>query len=67
MISVRNNHSDVSRDLAGPAELDLDALRHRWRKLTGRPAPHLPRQLLVRLTAYRIQADEFGDLDGPLS
>ncbi len=65
-MSVRRTESEVSHDLAGLAELDLDALRRRWRKLTGRPVPeHLPRQLLVRLTSYRIQADAFGDLDGP--
>ena len=67
-MSVRRTESEVSHDLAGLAALDLEALRHRWRGITGRPAPeHLPRQLLVRLTAYRIQADAFGDLDGPLS
>ena len=29
----------------------------------GRPPPHLPRHLLFGVLAYRIQADEFGDLD----
>ncbi len=55
----------IARELDGLAELDLDALRRRWRRLTGRPAPeHISKQLLVRLIAYRIQADAFGDLDG---
>ncbi len=63
---IRRNESEVSRELAALAGLDLEALRRRWRTLSGRPAPeHLPRQLLVRLVAYRLQADAFGDLDGP--
>ncbi|MBU2582433.1 MAG: DUF2924 domain-containing protein [Alphaproteobacteria bacterium] len=57
--------SEIARELAGLAELDLDALRRRWRRLTGRPAPdHITKQLLIRMIAYRIQADAFGDLDG---
>jgi hypothetical protein len=56
---------EVSQRLADLAALDLEALRRRWRALTGRTAPeHLPRHILVRLLAYRIQADAFGDLDG---
>lgn len=56
---------EVARELAGLAELDREALRRRWRRLTGRPAPeHISKQLLIRLIAYRIQADAFGDLDG---
>lgn len=58
------NEGQVSQELAGLAELDLDALRRRWRQLTGRPAPeHIPKQLLIRLIAYRIQANAFGDID----
>jgi hypothetical protein len=64
-MSVRRTENEVSHELAGLAALDLDTLQRRWRRLTGRPAPeHLPRHLLVRLIAYRIQADTFGDLDG---
>lgn len=64
-MSIRRSQSEVSQDLANLANLDLDAFRHRWRKLTGRPAAeHLPRHLLIRLIAYRIQANAFGDLDG---
>jgi hypothetical protein len=56
---------EIARELAGLAKLDLDALRRRWRRLTGRPAPEqFTRQLLIRTIAYRIQADAFGDLDG---
>lgn len=56
---------EIARELAGLAELDLNGLRRRWRRLTGRPAPeHISKQLLIRMIAYRIQADAFGDLDG---
>lgn len=56
---------EVSQGLVGLAELDLDALRRRWRRLTNRPAPeHITKQLLIRMISYRIQADAFGDLDG---
>lgn len=64
-MSVRRTESEVSQELAGLAALDHDSLRRRWRRLTSRPAPeYLPRHLLVRLIACRIQADAFGDLDG---
>jgi hypothetical protein len=63
-MSVRHTKSEVNRELADLAALDLGALRRRWRRLSDRPAPkHLPRHLLFRLVAYRIQAETFGDLD----
>lgn len=63
-MSVRHTKSEVSQELTDLAHLDLDDLRRRWRRLNSRPVPeHLPRHLLVRLIAYRIQAETFGDLD----
>lgn len=63
-MSVLRTKSGVNQELADLATLDLEALQRRWRRLNGRPAPeHLPRHLLVRLIAYRIQAEAFGDLD----
>ena len=45
-------------------DLDIGELRNRWHAVFGRAAPaHLPRHLLFRLVAYRLQADRFGDLD----
>src|SRR6476646_3080881 len=45
-------------------ELDVGALRARWHTVFGRRAPaHLPRHLLFRILAYRLQADHLGDLD----
>ena len=44
--------------------LSLGELRLRWRNHWGRLAPaHLSRGLLLRVMAYRLQAEAFGDLD----
>jgi hypothetical protein len=44
--------------------LDLNGLRCQWRAHLGGEAPaHLPRWLLMRMLAYRLQSDAFGDLD----
>ena len=54
----------VRDEIARLGALDLDALRLRWRKLFRASAPpHLPRSLLLRIIAYRIQANAYGDLD----
>jgi hypothetical protein len=51
-------------EIAGLPALDLSALRLRWRNETGRTAPaHLPKYLLLRMLAYRMQANVYGDLD----
>jgi Protein of unknown function (DUF2924) len=43
---------------------DLAGLRRQWRAhLGGEPPPHLPRWLLMRVLAYRLQADTLGGLD----
>ena len=45
--------------------VDVGELRSRWHNVFGRrPHPHLPRHLLFRVLAYRLQADALGDLDG---
>ena len=45
-------------------DLDVGELRNRWHAVFGRPAPpHVPRHLLFRVMAYRLQAVRFGDLD----
>ena len=44
-------------------DLDIVALRSRWHTVFGRrPPQHLPRHLLFRTLAYRLQADRLGDL-----
>ena len=43
---------------------DLSGLRRRWRDhLGGEPPAHVPRWLLMRVLAYRLQSDAFGGLD----
>ena len=54
---------DLAADLAGMARLDLAGLRALWRKRLRRAPPDLPRPLLMRLLAYRLQAQAYGDLD----
>ena len=47
--------------------LDVGKLRARWHTMFRRVAPpHLPRHLLFRILAYRLQADQFGDLDADI-
>jgi hypothetical protein len=54
----------LEAELVGLKELTLDDLRRRWRRQIGRQAPpHLPKFLLLRMLAYRMQADVYGDLD----
>jgi hypothetical protein len=44
--------------------LEVGELRARWHTVFRRQAPpHLPRHLLFRILAYRLQADRLGDLD----
>ncbi|MGB6542067.1 MAG: DUF2924 domain-containing protein [Xanthobacteraceae bacterium] len=51
-------------DIARLRDLDVGALRNRWQNAFRRQAPpHLPRHLLFRVLAYRLQADQLGDLD----
>lgn len=55
---------DLEKEIAEIARLSLDDLRIRWRNLKGRLAPaYLSRALLVRILAYRVQVQTFGDLD----
>jgi hypothetical protein len=57
-------HDAVEAEIARLRDLDLPALRARWRTMFRRTAPdHLPRHLLFRILAYRLQADQLGDLD----
>jgi hypothetical protein len=44
--------------------LDVGALQRRWRSLAGRPVPSdLGRPLMLRILAYKLQAQRLGDLD----
>ena len=45
-------------------QLDAGALQRRWRALVGRPVPSdLGRPLMLRILAYKLQAQRLGDLD----
>lgn len=55
---------DIELEIDGLRHLDLDTLRLRWRAAFRRTAPaHLPRHLLLRLLAYRLQAQALGDIN----
>jgi hypothetical protein len=50
-------------EIAHLRDLDLRGLRTRWQSMFRRQAPsHLPRHLLFAVMAYRLQANELGDL-----
>ena len=54
----------IDVEIARLRDLDIGQLQSRWHTAFGRrPHPHLPRHLLFRVLAYRLQADVLGDLD----
>jgi hypothetical protein len=56
--------SELEAEIAHLRDLDLSGLRARWHSVFRRKAPdHLPRHLLYRMIAYRLQAERLGDLD----
>jgi hypothetical protein len=56
--------SELEDEIARLRDLDLPTLRARWRTVFRRKAPEpLPRHLLFRILAYRLQAERLGDLD----
>src|SRR6266567_1030425 len=58
------NGSELEDEIARLRDLDLPTLRARWRTVFRRKAPEpLPRHLLFRILAYRLQAERLGDLD----
>jgi len=62
--SVPPNQLTLNVEITRLRGLDVAELRACWHTTVGRRAPpHLPRHLLFRILAYRMQADQFGDLD----
>jgi Protein of unknown function (DUF2924) len=58
------DRASLDNEIARLRGLDIGALRARWHTLFRRRAPpQLPRHLLFRILAYRLQADRLGELD----
>src|SRR2546428_11334525 len=58
------DRKSLDAEIARLRDLGVRELRTRWHTVFGRPPPpHLPRHLLFRALAYRLQADQLGDLD----
>src|ERR1700716_878176 len=56
--------STLDVEIARLRDLDVASLQARLHNvLRRRPSPHLPRHLLFRVLAYRLQAERLGDLD----
>jgi hypothetical protein len=54
----------LDNEIAHLRDLEVKGLRARWQtEFRRRAPPHLPRHLLFRILAYRLQADCLGDLD----
>jgi hypothetical protein len=59
------DRASLDNEIAHLRDLAVAELRSRWQNVFGRrPHPQLPRHLLFRVLAYRLQADVLGDLDG---
>ena len=58
------DRASLDNEIARLRGLDVGQLRARWHTVFRRRAPpHLPRHLLFRILAYRLQVDRLGDLD----
>jgi hypothetical protein len=57
------DRASLDNEIARLRGLDVGELRARWHTVFRRRAPpHLPRHLLFRILAYRLQADQLGEL-----
>jgi hypothetical protein len=58
------DRASLDNEIARLRGLDVGELRARWHTVFRRRAPpHLPRHLLFRILAYRLQADRLGELE----
>ena len=63
-VAQKATRPSLDDEIAHLRDLDLHGLRARWKSIFRRQPPsHLPRHLLFAVLAYRLQADELGDLD----
>jgi hypothetical protein len=61
------DRESLDNEIAHLRGLDLRQLRARWHTVFRRRAPpHLLRHLLFRILAYRLQADQLGDLNADI-
>ena len=59
---VDRREAEVEREIAKIERMSLIELREAWLKRFGKAAPKLKgRDLLIRVLAFRLQADVFGD------
>jgi hypothetical protein len=59
------DRQSLNVEIARLRDLDAGELRASWQTAFRRkPSSHLPRHLMFRMLAYRLQADHLGDLDG---
>ena len=63
MIIMTASASELEDEIAHLRDLDLRGLRARWHSVFRKAPDHLPRHLLYRMIAYRLQAERLGDLD----
>src|SRR4029079_2156281 len=58
------SRNTADAEIARLRDLGARELRARWHTVfRQKPPPHLPRHLLFRALAHRLQADQLGDLD----
>jgi hypothetical protein len=61
--SAAPDRKTLDVEVARLRDLDVATLRARWQTVFRlKPPAHLPRHLLYRVLAYRLQADQLGDL-----
>jgi len=59
-----SDRASLDEEIARLRGLDVGELPARWHTMFRRRAPpHLPRHLLFRILAYRLQANRLGELD----
>ena len=57
------DRTSLDNEIARLRGLDVEELRAMAHGVRRRAPPHLPRHLLFRILAYRLQADRLGELD----